>query len=88
MVTLHLKVDDYKSVKEKSYEINSIENIDKYLNQYFAKYNYVETEETTDYTLYVFKEAVLHISITKNEKDYSITALKSMIAHQQITYLV
>ena len=51
MATLHLKIDDYKSVKEESYEINSIENIDKYLNQYFAKYNYVETEETTDYTL-------------------------------------
>lgn len=88
MATLHLKLDDYKSVKEESYEVNSIENIDTYLNQYFAKYNYVETEETTDYTLYMFKEAVLRISITKNEKDYGITALRSIIAHQQITYFV
>lgn len=88
MATLHLKLDDYKSVKEESYEVNSIENIDTYLNQYFAKYNYMETEETTDYTLYMFKEAVLRISITKNEKDYGITALRSIIAHQQITYFV
>ena len=35
MATLHLKLDDYKNVKEESYEVNSIEDVNKYLNPYF-----------------------------------------------------
>ena len=76
MATLHLKLDDYKNVKEESYEVNSIEDVNKYLNPYFKKYGSAGSEETGGCSLYIFDngKAELTAYVEDDKGSHDITA--------------
>lgn len=72
MAKLYLELDTYDgNTTSESFEVNSIEDVNKHLNPYFKKYGSAGSEEAGGYSLYIFDSGKAELTAYVEDNGFS-----------------